>query len=186
MKKILNFNFFCRDSKKIAQELLGKYLVRKIGRKTISDMIVEVEIYDGFNDKASHAFKKKGITKRNRVMFEKGGRWYVYLTYGMHWMLNIVTQKKGYPAAILIRSTLQFKGPGRVTKAFHINGTFNNKPAKYQTHLWIEDRGVKILKNQIGKRPRIGVDYAQEDKFKPLNYFIRGEESAKNQKTFLI
>jgi len=182
MKKILNFNFFCRDSKKIAQELLGKYLVRKIGRKTISDMIVEVEIYDGFNDKASHAFKKKGITKRNQVMFEKGGRWYVYLTYGMHWMLNIVTQKKGYPAAILIRSTLQFKGPGRVTKAFHINGTFNNKPANYQTHLWIEDRGVKILKNQIGKRPRIGVDYAQEDKFKPLNYFIRGEESAKNQK----
>ncbi|MBI2626024.1 MAG: DNA-3-methyladenine glycosylase, partial [Candidatus Nealsonbacteria bacterium] len=97
----LQRSFFLRPTLLVSKELLGKYLVRKIGRKILVGKITETEAYDGFKDKASHA--SRGNTERNKVMFDEGGRWYVYFTYGMHWMLNIVTGPQKYPAAVLIR-----------------------------------------------------------------------------------
>ncbi|PIY95650.1 3-methyladenine DNA glycosylase, partial [Candidatus Jorgensenbacteria bacterium CG_4_10_14_0_8_um_filter_39_13] len=93
MRKILSQSFFNRPALTVAKELMGKYLVRRYRGKLVSAMITEVEAYDGFKDKASHAFR--GMTDRNKIMFGPAGFWYVYFTYGMHWMLNIVTGKKG-------------------------------------------------------------------------------------------
>jgi DNA-3-methyladenine glycosylase len=170
MKKILNQKFFNRDTLKVAEELIGKYLVIKKGNINKSTMIIEVEAYDGPNDKACHAYK--GKTERNKVMFGPPGYWYVYLVYGMHWMLNIVTGPEGYPGAILIRGVKDIDGPGKLTKSMGINNRFNNKPAKIETGLWIEDRGVNIRKKDIKKIPRIGVDYAKEWADKPYRFVL--------------
>src|SRR3954469_11003653 len=101
MKKVLSNTFFDRDTATVAQELLGTFLVRKIGRKEIAAMITETEAYDGPHDLASHA--SKGKTQRTEIMFGHPGNFYIYLVYGMHEMLNIVTREHGYPAAVLIR-----------------------------------------------------------------------------------
>ncbi len=98
--------FFNRPAPEIAKDLLGKFLVRRFPRKSarreIIIMITEVEAYDGPFDKASHA--SKGRTERNKIMFGPPGYFYVYFTYGMHWMLNVVTGPKDYPSAVLIRA----------------------------------------------------------------------------------
>src|SRR3989338_1327947 len=139
MRKVLPQKFFNQPVLKIAQNLLGKFLVRKFRSKEISLIIIEIEAYNGFNDKASHA--SRGRTERNKVMFGEAGRWYVYFTYGMHWMLNIVTGSKNYPAAVLIRGTDKVKGPGRLTKYLKIDKKFNGSLADGKSGLWIEDRG---------------------------------------------
>ena len=184
MRKILTKEFFNRDTQVVAEELLGKYLVRSYRGREIAGMITEVEIYDGPRDKGSHA--SRGMTPRNMVMFEDPGLWYPYFTYGMHWLVNITTREKGYPAAILIRGIsidryqtdagiqedkrvlarnpngLFLRGPARVTKFFHIDGKWYGKPAAKPSGLWIEDRGIKIKKSQIQKSARIGIEYAGE------------------------
>ena len=156
--KVLSADFFDRPTLAVAKELLGKFLVRRIGKKIIASMITEVEAYDGFNDRASHA--SRGETARNAVMFGAAGRWYVYFVYGVHWMLNIVTGPKSYPAAILIRGAADAGGPGRLTKFFKIKKHYNSLPANKKTGLWVEDRGVKIPSRRIKRAPRIGVGYA--------------------------
>lgn len=165
MRKTLKKLFFEQPTLTVAQELLGKFLVRKVGKKTIAAMITEVETYDGPRDRASHA--SRGLTKRNAPMFGPAGRWYVYFTYGMHWLVNIVCGKNGYPAAVLIRGIQcidvgrrYIEGPARVTKFFRIDKRFNGKPATKQSSLWLEDRGVRINKRQVEKSGRIGVGYA--------------------------
>jgi len=151
-------NFRAKSTLAVAAGLLGKFLTRRIGQKKISLMIAEVEAYDGFSDKASHA--SRGKTERNKIMFGEAGNWYVYFTYGTHWMLNIVTGPKNYPAAVLIRGTDKISGPARITKYLKINGKFNGKPANRKTGLWIEDRRIKIKPSEIKSAKRIGVDYA--------------------------
>ena len=158
MRKILTKKFFERSVLEVAENLLGKYLVRKIGDKEIALKINEVEAYDGFEDKASHAHK--GKTERNKVMFGEAGKWYVYLVYGMHNMLNIVTGGKDYPAAILIRGGEGVSGPGRLTKFLKISRKLNGKIASFETGLWLEDRGEIVNKKKIKRTSRIGVDYA--------------------------
>lgn len=155
---ILEKSFFEKDTLEVAENLLGKYLVRKIGNKEVALKINEVEAYDGFADKASHAHK--GKTERNKVMFGEAGNWYVYLVYGMHNMLNIVTGKKDYPAAVLIRGAGDIKGPGRLTKFLKIDKKLNDKKASVKTGLWFEDRGEVVDKKKIKRTSRIGVDYA--------------------------
>ncbi|MFY9461717.1 MAG: DNA-3-methyladenine glycosylase [Candidatus Sungiibacteriota bacterium] len=173
MRHILTRQFFDRPTLKVAKELLGKFLVRKVGRREIAGMITEVEAYVGQEDKASHA--SRGETPRCRVMFGEAGNWYLYFTYGMHWMLNIVTERKGYPAAVLIRGTSDIYGPGRLTKFLHVDKSFNGKPAKKDVGLWIEDRGAKIPKLAIRSGKRIGVEYALEPwKNKPWRFYIGG------------
>src|SRR3989344_5697076 len=127
MKKILGEQFFERSTLAVAKELLGKYLVRRVRGKEVSGMITETEAYDGFHDKASHA--SRGKTPRNAPMFGPAGCWYVYFTYGMHWMLNIVTREKGYPAAVLIRGVGDISGPARVTKRLKIDKKLNGMSA---------------------------------------------------------
>lgn len=162
MRKVLKENFFERPTLEVAQGLLGKYLVCRVGKKKIAAMITEVEAYDGPHDKASHA--SRGLTKRNAPMFGPAGYWYVYFTYGMHWLANIVTCEKGYPAAVLIRgveiSGRRTSGPARVTKLLEIGKAQNGKSASRATGLWIEDRGVRIPRTHIKRAPRIGVPYA--------------------------
>ena len=186
MHRVLPKNFFNRKTEIVAQELLGKYLVRRYKGKEITGMITEVEVYDGFKDKGSHA--SRGMTERNKIMFGPAGYWYPYFTYGMHWMVNVVTREKDYPAAILIRSIIvgntdlyglgdgfiQINGPGRVTKFFKIDGKLYGKPAAKSSGLWIEDRpahrisrggkggGAIVKKSRIKKSPRIGINYAGE------------------------
>ena len=134
-------------------------------------MITETEAYDGFKDKASHA--RRGKTARNYPMFGEAGRWYVYFTYGMHWMLNIVTEPKDYPAAVLIRAVERISGPARLTKFLKIDKRFNNKLAVRKTGLWIEDRGIKFQNSNIKKTPRIGVSYAEEWAKKKYRFIIK-------------
>lgn len=145
----------------VAPELLGKYLVLETNRPSgsIELMITEVEAYDGHDDKASHA--SHGKTKRNEPMFERGGVWYVYLCYGMYWMLNIVTGDKDYPSAVLIRGVEGFNGPGKLSKYLKINKSFNNKLADKKTGLYIvEDKNVQSSALNILRSPRVGVTYA--------------------------
>src|SRR3989344_7236430 len=158
MRKVLPQKFFNQPVLKIAQNLLGKFLVRKFRSKEISLIIIEIEAYNGFNDKASHA--SHGRTERNKVMFDEAGKWYVYFTYGMHWMLNIVTGAKNYPAAVLIRAAGNINGPAKLTKYLKIDKKFNGLTANRETGLWFEDRGGQIKKSQIKKSKRIGVEYA--------------------------
>ena len=156
--KILASAFFNRPTLEVAQSLLGKYLLRRLDGKTQALRLTEVEAYDGFEDKASHAHR--GKTARNQVMFGPAGTWYVYLVYGMHWMLNIVTGPKNYPSAVLIRGVEGVSGPGRLTKFLGIERTFNGKKASRSSELWMEDRGEKVLHFHILTTPRIGVEYA--------------------------
>lgn len=159
MNKILKSDFFkSKDTVAVARGLLGKFLAIKNKGEIKSYMIREVEAYDGFKDAASHAHC--GKTKRNKIMFGKAGHWYVYFTYGMHFMLNIVTGSLGYPAAILIRGIEGVNGPAKLTKKLKIDKKLNGLPAVKKSGLWLEDRGIKIKSKDIKTSPRIGVEYA--------------------------
>lgn len=171
MRKVLSKTFFERNTRSISRDLLGKFLVRKKGRRTVSAMIIEVEAYDGPYDKASHA--SRGRTARTSVMFGPPGYWYVYLVYGMHYCLNIVTGPKDYPAAVLIRGVENISGPGRVCRYFGIDRRFSGKKANRAAAPWIEDRGVRIPKSAIGRGKRIGVEYAGRWKDKPWRFYIK-------------
>lgn len=175
---VLTSAFFRRPVLQVAPDLLGKYLVRRIGKgrtaKIIDLKITEVEAYDGPHDKACHAHK--GRTARTAPMFGHGGRFYVYFCYGIHWMLNIVTGPKDYPAAILIRGAGDISGPAKLTKYLRIGKALNEKEANPDSGLWFEDRAPKDSqghgkrrpgnrtlstdKKHIKKGPRIGVGYA--------------------------
>jgi len=173
MHKMLKDDFFDRSTLLVARELLGKYLCRKRSGRVEASMITEVEAYDGPHDRASHA--SRGKTARNAPMFDEAGVWYVYLVYGMHWMLNIVTGGKDYPAAVLIRGVEGIAGPARLTKAFRVDKRFDGVRAGRKCGLWIEDRGVRVPRSRIRRTPRIGVDYAGEWAGKPYRFMISGE-----------
>lgn len=175
MRLILPSSFFDRPTLLIARELLGKYLViRREDGSEVASLIREVEAYDGPNDRASHAFR--GRTERTDVMFGQAGIWYIYLIYGMYWMLNIVTGPEAYPAAILIRAVGDYDGPGKLTKALRIDKHFHKNPTSQETGLWIEDRGPLPSRYKIKKTPRIGVDYAGPTWSKKLYRFVLVEK----------
>ncbi len=171
---ILTSDFFRRPTLDICPELLGKFLVRKIGKRTLSGFVTEAEAYVGMEDKACHA--ARGKTQRNKVMFEEAGLWYVYLVYGMYWMLNIVTEEKDFPAAILLRGIQtdqrHLNGPGKLTKTLTIDKRFNGKLALPKTGLWFEDRGVSVPSKRIKQGKRIGIGYAGKWQHKPWRFFI--------------
>ncbi|MBX4200962.1 DNA-3-methyladenine glycosylase [Candidatus Parcubacteria bacterium] len=163
MRKVLAAEFFNRDTKIVAEELLGKFLVRKMNGKELAAMVTETEVYDGPHDLASHA--SRGRTPRTQVMFGHPGNFYVYLCYGVHEMLNVVTREKEYPGAVLIRKAIldtgvPLGGPGKLTKSLNINRALNDKLAGKASGLWFEDRGINIPASRIQKLPRIGVAYA--------------------------
>jgi len=159
MARVLNKSFFARPTLDVARELLGKQLCRRLDSgKIIRGRISETEAYDGPGDRASHAHK--GPTTRNVVMYGPPGRAYVYLCYGVHWMLNITTCEPGYPAAVLLRSVRGIEGPGRLTKHFQINGVFNDQLLTRVGGLWVEDDGFEVDASTVERTARMGVHYA--------------------------
>ncbi|KKT20963.1 MAG: hypothetical protein UW04_C0015G0006 [Parcubacteria group bacterium GW2011_GWB1_43_8] len=168
----LGKDFFEQKTLKVTKGLLGKTLcVRKDG-KILKGIIVETEAYRGEDDLACHA--SKGRTERTETLYKKAGTVYAYLVYGMHYCLNIVTEKENYPSAVLIRGILSTSnvdnggkmkiiGPGRVCRYFGIDKTFNGLNV-FGKNIWIEDNDFKISPGEILKSKRIGVDYAKHCK----------------------
>jgi DNA-3-methyladenine glycosylase len=163
-------DFFARPALVVARELLGKHLVRRIGAKEIAVPILETEAYVGPHDLACHG--SKGRTARTAVMFGPAGYWYVYFIYGMHWMLNAVTDVEGHPAAVLVRGAGEWNGPARLTKALRIDKSLNAASIARESNLWIEDRGLRIPPRRVERTPRIGVDYAGPWAGKPYRFVV--------------
>ncbi len=177
-------SFYDRPTLKVARDILGKYLLRESEGSTVAARIIDVEAYVGPEDKACHA--SKGRTKRTEVLFGQPGFTYVYLIYGMHNLLNFVTERVDFPAAILIRGIeirerereqlpepIRIDGPGRVCKQLNIDRTLNCIDATTEEAIWVEDRGESIRSHQITALPRIGVDYAGEWAKKPWRFCLR-------------
>lgn len=184
-------DFYTRgDVVTIARELLGKVLCTALPGGYTSGIIVETEAYNGRNDKACHAHIHKK-TGRNQIMYKSGGAIYVYLSYGLHNLFNIVTNKEGLADAVLIRALHPLEGidimarrrnlaenapnltlgPGSLTVAMGIN------KSHYGLHvtgpeIWVEDRGIEIAENAIAIGPRIGIDSAGDDKYLPWRFWI--------------
>jgi len=157
----------------LAEDLLGKYLVRDLGNgQLMKSMIIETEAYHGETDQACHA--RFGKTDRNQVMYQEGGVWYVYLCYGIHWLLNIVTGERDFPSAILIRGITDASGPGRVTKRLGIDKSFYGLTASPESGLWVEDHGY-CSNGKIDITPRIGIDYAGECAKKPWRFVLKDD-----------
>ena len=175
---ILDRKFYERDTLKVARALLGKKLVRQTGRIKLSGMIVETEAYCGSEDSACHAHR--GKTPRNSVMFGYPGHAYVYFTYGMHYMLNMVTQEEGNPCAVLIRALVPLtgivemesrrkrkgaqltNGPAKLCQALSIDKSLNGWDLTRGSKLWVEDY-MRIPVKSIINTPRIGIDYAKKE-----------------------
>jgi DNA-3-methyladenine glycosylase len=170
-RQVLQQDFFARPALVVARELLGKHLVRRWRNREQAVVVSEVEAYIGPHDLACHG--RFGCTPRTAVMYGPAGFWYVYLCYGMHWMLNVVTDAEEWPAAVLFRGAGEFTGPGKLTKGLHINRRLNAHAAAEDTGLWLENRGPKVRRSQITQTPRIGIDYAKEWKAKPYRFLLK-------------
>jgi DNA-3-methyladenine glycosylase len=153
----LGFEFYSRPAFEAAPDLLGKLLCRNLNGVQIKLRITETECYYGENDSACHAHR--GKTERTGIMYEDGGRAYIYLCYGLHNMLNIVTGIKDFPEAVLIRGAGEFNGPGKLTNALKIDRNLNWENLIDSDKLWIEDDGVKYL---YRTDRRVGIAYAEE------------------------
>ena len=155
---ILDKDYYERPATILAPDLIGKYLCRRTSEGIIRARIVETECYFGEDDTACHAHK--GKTERTKVMYEAGGITYVYLCYGIHSLLNIVTGPKDHPEAVLIRGVEGAVGPGRATKYMQITTADNALTLCEESGIWIENSDEKRPK--IIRTARIGIDYASK------------------------
>lgn len=169
--------FFTRPTLTVARELLGCVLVRQKEGVRLAGRIVETEAYIGEEDEACHA--RAGRTRRTAIMYGPAGHAYVYFTYGMHWMLNVISEEEGFPAAVLLRALEPLEGinvmqdlrggkavaqlcsgPAKLTQALAIAGTENELDlCRKDSPLWIETGSHP---NRINATPRIGISYAGE------------------------
>lgn len=184
-------SFYLRDDVvKIARELIGKHIFTKINGELAGGIITETEAYAGITDKASHAYGNKR-TKRTEIMYRRGGTAYVYLCYGIHSLFNIVTNVENVPHAVLIRGFLPTygkkiilertkknelirkiaDGPGKVSKALGIHYSHSGCEL-FGNKIWLEDRGIKIEKNDIKITKRIGIEYAGNDAKLPYRFVL--------------
>jgi DNA-3-methyladenine glycosylase len=188
MIKLLKKSFFDRDTLTVARELLGKKLVRNHGGCILSGIVSETEAYIA-GDSASHAFR--GLTRRNAVMYGPPGTAYVYMIYGMYFMLNVVTEETGTPCAVLIRGLLpvpysrtagpgkrthrnHMAGPGKLCRALSIDLTLNGRDLTIGERLWFEDHEI-VPGPCVGAGPRIGIGYAAPaDQEAHRRFWIRG------------
>lgn len=190
MKKIKPHFFRNDDTITIAKNLLGKFLVSNVDNKPTSGMIIETEAYLGAEDRASHAFERRR-SKRTEILYLEGGHLYVYLCYGIHALLNIVTQGKDEPHGVLIRALAPMdgiktmlerrhmsepspqltSGPGSLTQALGVTTKLSGEPLGET--IWVEDRGIQINPDQIIASPRIGVAYAKEHALLPYRFRIQ-------------
>jgi DNA-3-methyladenine glycosylase len=154
----LNTSFYLRDVLQVASGLLGKTIVRRFNDGSERRFkITEVEAYRGTEDLACHA--SKGKTARTEVMFRDGGVVYVYLIYGMYWMLNIVTGLENDASAVLIRGLDDISGPGKVGKILQLDKSFYGEDLLQSNRIWIEDSNKET---DFTTSPRIGINYAGE------------------------
>lgn len=178
MAKILTHAYFNRPTLIVARSLVGKYLVRENGMRAIAGRIIEVEAYVGTEDKACHA--SKGRTARTDVLFGPPGMSYVYLIYGMYHMLNVVTERADFPAAVLIRAIEVdgelIDGPGKLCRELRIDRSLHQVDLTAGRSVWFEDRGQRVPRNQIGTFPRIGVEYAGLWAKKPWRFRLLEED----------
>lgn len=192
----LEKNFYNKKTLNLAKDLLGKIIVRNIEGRSLRARIVETEAYTGENDKACHTYGAKR-SPRTEIMYQEAGHIYVYLIYGLHSLVNIVSEKKGLGQAVLIRaveplnefdqlSLNRFKkdykllssyqknnltnGPGKLTKALKIDRNDNGK-FLLENEIYLEDDGFKDF--DIVVTTRIGIDYAQEAKDYPYRFYIK-------------
>lgn len=164
----LSYDFFHRECLEVARDLVGKVLVRQTEEGQLRMRISETEGYCGEADTACHAHK--GRTKRTEVLYGQAGTIYVYLCYGIHWLLNIVTGEEEDPQAVLIRACVDAPGPGRLTKALQITGELNRTSIEGQA-LWVEDDGFAC---EVVTDKRVGIGYAsQEDQDKPWRFIMK-------------
>lgn len=191
MAKLGNGFYERPDVLKIAQELLGKLLVTKIGGQRTSGRIVETEAYRGVTDRASHAWNNRR-TKRTEIMYSHGGVAYVYLCYGIHHLFNVVTNVKDVPHAVLVRAlepvegidtmlwrcgkqkvdTTLTAGPGSLSKALGITTALTGESLSGNA-VWIEE-ALPVPKTQIVAGTRVGVAYAMDDAYLPYRFSVRG------------
>ncbi|MEX1061902.1 MAG: DNA-3-methyladenine glycosylase [Patescibacteria group bacterium] len=184
-KKRLNRDFFNRSAVAAAPEILGKYLVRRLpSGEVVFGKIIEVEAYAGREDLGSHASEGRR-TKRTEVMFGAPGHAYVYFTYGMHWLLNVVCSQVDDPQAVLIRGLADVSGPARLTKKFLIDGKFHGADLIKSQELWLEDWGEVVKKKEIQTIARIGIPYAKEWKDKPLRFVLSSPNPLTSSKSSL-
>lgn len=161
-------DFFARDCLEAAPALVGKVLCRQTADGGILRLtITETEAYRGESDTACHAHK--GRTKRTQPLYAAPGTLYVYLCYGMHWMLNFVTGARDQPQAVLVRACRSAEGPGRLTKALSITGDFNGRMLSDCADLWIEDTGTFC---KLTAMPRVGIGYAAPEDRERLWRFV--------------
>jgi len=152
----LGAEFFARDVLDVAPELVGKVLVRRLPDGTeLRERIAETEAYRGEEDKGCHA--AKGRTPRTELLFGESGRIYVYLCYGMHWLMNVITGEDGQPQGVLLRAGEVHDGPAKLTKYLKVDGSFNGEPVGGNERIWFEDDGFRP---RIRTAPRVGIDYA--------------------------
>jgi DNA-3-methyladenine glycosylase len=192
MAETLPRAFFFQDTVDVARALLGCTIWRKVGRRLLSARIVETEAYLGANDRASHA--RNGIrTPRNESMYLDGGHAYVYLSYGMHWCMNVVTQEQGLAEAVLLRAAqplggLDFmrerrpkalreydlmNGPGKLCAALDVDKQLDGQPLDGK-RLWLTGRAIDVAEDDIAASPRIGVDNSGDAAHWPLRFFFAG------------
>ena len=171
--------FYDRPATEVAQDLLGKLLVHQTELGLRIGRIVEAEAYLGLQDMAAHSFK--GITPRTKVMFGPPGHAYVYLIYGMHHCMNVVTGPQDSGSAVLLRAlepvqglTIDTRGPGRLTKAMGIDKThYGLDLCQEDSALYLADDGQGIT-GRILTSARIGVHYAEDWAGRPLRYYVEG------------
>lgn len=170
MSEKLGEDFFHRDALIVARELSGKIVVRKFENGEVRKIrITETEAYCGEEDKGCHA--SKGRTPRTELLYGRSGIIYVYLCYGMHWLMNVITGEDGHPEGVLLRAGENFNGPARLTKALGVDKRFNGLSICDNDEIWIEDDSKKF---DIFTAPRVGIDYAGEEwKNKPWRFIIR-------------
>ena len=184
-------DFYVRPTLEVARDLLGRHLVRRFDDQEVVGRVVEVEAYCGVDDTACHA--ARGRTPRTQVMFGPPGHAYVYFTYGMHWLLNAVTEPEGHGCAVLVRAVETVvgldvvrgrrpgrrereltSGPARLTRAFAIDGALNTHDLVAGEDLFVA-AGQPVDDPAVATSARIGIGYAApEDLAAPWRFFLRG------------
>jgi DNA-3-methyladenine glycosylase len=192
-EEVLTDDFFARPAAVVARDLLGAVLVSTVEDVLVAGRIVETEAYTGPEDPASHAAERIGRTNRNAAMFGPPGTAYVYRIYGLHWCLNVVTDREGFPAAVLIRALEPLAGleimsnrrgiespvaipreytlaagPGRLAQALGVAGALDAHPLRHPPHRL--HSGPAVPQHEIAIGPRIGVTRATD---RPLRFYLR-------------
>lgn len=173
MKKINNNEFFRQDTITLAQSLIGKWIRTNINGEERLAQISETEAYLGIDDSACHTYQNKR-TLRTETMYKEGGTIYIYLCYGLHYLLNIVSCNENEPEAVLIRATIEANGPAKLTKYLHIDKSLNNTLIIDNPNICILDDGNTYT---FSSTTRIGIDYALEkDRNAKLRYVLNNKK----------